>query len=171
MHKLQEPNLARKILGSIFALVSLVNVIANILWLQSGDVHKPQFHFVMRGGWNGFWFVTVIAVLLGALGLYLLMTKEPVLESKNKTVLSEEEKKNLKKDQPRNLLLLALSWSLLILSMFSLNYLWMTVGISGVFCVGVAVFSKRCPNCGYRLVYSNQLILPRSCPGCGIELK
>ena len=74
MHRLQEPGVARKIAGGVFAFVALVNLTANMCWLRSGDIHKPQLHIVMRGGWNGFWFTTMLACIFGVLGLYLLIT-------------------------------------------------------------------------------------------------
>jgi len=173
MHKLNEPSSARKIIGAIFFLVSLINLTANLSWLRTGDIHKSQFHFTMRGGWEGFWFTTVLAGFLGAAGLYLLLTKEREVASKNKTLLSAEERGSLKR-QYRISIAAFCGFLIVFLPAVALfNYFFMILVLFIYFGYIIFMFTRvRCPNCGYRLAYHNQLfILPTTCPKCGIAFK
>jgi uncharacterized membrane protein len=57
----------------VFVGVSLINLAANGYWLHTGDVHRPNFHAVMRGGWTGFWMTTLLFSGLLVAGLILLV--------------------------------------------------------------------------------------------------
>ena len=63
----------RLVAGLVFVAVGLINLVANGYWLRTGDIHRPNFHAVMRGGWTGFWMTTVLFAVLFVVGLVLLM--------------------------------------------------------------------------------------------------
>jgi uncharacterized membrane protein len=63
----------RFVAGLVFVGVSLINLAANASWLRTGDVHRPNFHAVMRGGWTGFWMTTLFFAGLLVLGVVLLV--------------------------------------------------------------------------------------------------
>lgn len=65
----------RKFTAWLFILVSLLNLVLNYNWLKTGDAHIAQLHTSMKGGWNGFWFTTILFSVLLVVGLYLLLTK------------------------------------------------------------------------------------------------
>jgi hypothetical protein len=56
-------------------------VAMNLSWLRTGDIHRPGYHMVMRGGWFGFWFTTVAAVTVIAAGVVLVCRKSKPPES------------------------------------------------------------------------------------------
>ena len=58
--------------GLILVGISLLNLAANTYWLYTGDVHRPNWHSVMRGGWRGFWVTTVLFSGLFVFGATLL---------------------------------------------------------------------------------------------------
>ena len=64
----------RLILALILTGVGIVNLAANACWLRTGDIHRPNAHIVMRGGWPGFWFTTILfgAALIAGLTLLAL---------------------------------------------------------------------------------------------------
>lgn len=62
----------RLVAGLVLVGVSLVNLVANAYWLRTGDIHRPNFHAVMRGGWAGFWMTTVVFAILLVAGVVLL---------------------------------------------------------------------------------------------------
>jgi uncharacterized membrane protein len=59
--------------GLILVGISLLNLAANTYWLHTGDVHRPNWHSVMRGGWTGFWVTTVLFSGLFVVGVTLLV--------------------------------------------------------------------------------------------------
>jgi len=59
--------------GCVPVLVGIPNLAANTLWLQAGDIHRPNHHVVMRGGWPGFWIVSILAVSVLVAGIWLLI--------------------------------------------------------------------------------------------------
>jgi hypothetical protein len=71
--------LSRRLSGALILVgVSVINLVANLSWLQTGDVHRANFHAVMRGGLPGLWMTTVLfgALLLVGLGLLVLEWRE-----------------------------------------------------------------------------------------------
>jgi uncharacterized membrane protein len=44
-------------------------------WLRTRDVHRPNHHFGMRGGWSGFWITTVLFSGLLVVGIVLLLAE------------------------------------------------------------------------------------------------
>jgi len=64
---------SKKSAGITLVLVGLVVLIGSYSWLHTGDIHRPGMHFVMRGGWLGFWFTTVMGALCLAVGALLLV--------------------------------------------------------------------------------------------------
>jgi uncharacterized membrane protein len=69
------PFSARGFIGLVFVLISLINLAANSCWLRSGDLHRPNHHFGMRGGWTGFWITTVLFSGLLVVGIVLLLAE------------------------------------------------------------------------------------------------
>ena len=67
-----KPISRRLLLGLILTGLSVLNLVANGYWLRTGDVHRPNFHSVMRGGWTGFWVTTVLYTVLLLLGVVLV---------------------------------------------------------------------------------------------------
>lgn len=65
----------RSFVGVVFVLVSLFNLGANACWLHTGDIHQPNFHVGMRGGWTGFWVTTVMFSTLLLVGVALLIVE------------------------------------------------------------------------------------------------
>ena len=63
---------ARPHVGAVFVVVGLINLVANSCWLYTGDIHRPNFHVGMRGGWTGFWITTVLFSGVLIAGLVLL---------------------------------------------------------------------------------------------------
>lgn len=63
----------RLTLGLVLTGVAVLNLAANAWWLRTGDVHRPNFHAVMRGGWTGFWITTVLFSAALVAGLVLLV--------------------------------------------------------------------------------------------------
>ena len=59
--------------GAIFVLVGLINLGPTVCWLERGDIHRPNFHAGMRGGWTGFWITTVLFSGILAVGLACLV--------------------------------------------------------------------------------------------------
>ena len=64
----------KKIIGIVFILVGIINLIANYSWLHTGDIHKPQLHIVMSGGWFGFWLTTIMGAIFAGVGVFLFVT-------------------------------------------------------------------------------------------------
>jgi hypothetical protein len=62
----------RLIAGLVFVGVGMINLVANGYWLRTGDIHHPNYHAVMRGGWTGFWMTTVFFAVLLVVGAILL---------------------------------------------------------------------------------------------------
>jgi uncharacterized membrane protein len=62
-------------MGAGSVVVALINLIANACWLQTGDIHRPDYHVGMRGGWTGFWITTVVFSGLLIVGLALLLAE------------------------------------------------------------------------------------------------
>jgi uncharacterized membrane protein len=63
----------RPFVGTMFVVVGLINLTANSCWLRTGDIHRPNYHVGMRGGWTGFWITTVLFSGMLAAGLALLV--------------------------------------------------------------------------------------------------
>ena len=66
----------RKIAGLICIFGFIINSIANIYCLRTGDIHTPQLHIYMRWGWFGFWLSTILFTIIGIWGLFLLITSK-----------------------------------------------------------------------------------------------
>jgi uncharacterized membrane protein len=63
----------RGFIGLVFVIVSLINLTANSCWLRMGDIHRPNYHVGMRGGWTGFWITTVLFSGMLVVGLVLMV--------------------------------------------------------------------------------------------------
>jgi hypothetical protein len=63
----------RLVAGLVLVGISLINLAASGYWLRTGDIHRPNFHGVMRGGWTGFWMTTVLFSGLLMVGVALLV--------------------------------------------------------------------------------------------------
>jgi hypothetical protein len=59
--------------GTVFIVVGIANLVANLLWFHTGDIHRPQLHVVMRGGWFSFWFTTVMGCGFLIAGIVLVL--------------------------------------------------------------------------------------------------
>lgn len=67
------PRVSRRLLlALVFAAAGLVNLVANACWLRTGDIHRPNLHVAMRGGWPGFWFTTVLFGMMLIAGVVML---------------------------------------------------------------------------------------------------
>jgi uncharacterized membrane protein len=62
----------RLVIGFVFVGISLINLVVNLHWLGTGDIHRPNFHSVMRGGWTGFWITTLLYSGLLVIGVVFL---------------------------------------------------------------------------------------------------
>lgn len=63
----------RLVAGLVFVGVGVINLAANGWWLRTGDIHRPNLHAVMRGGWTGFWITTILFTVLLFVGVVLLV--------------------------------------------------------------------------------------------------
>jgi hypothetical protein len=59
----------------VLLLVGVPNLFANACWLRTGDVHEPNWHAVMRGGWPAFWVIT-IGSLVAVIWASVLLLRE-----------------------------------------------------------------------------------------------
>jgi uncharacterized membrane protein len=65
----------RLIAGVVLVFVGLINLTANSCWLRTGDIHRPNYHTGMRGGWTGFWITTLLFSGLLVVGFALLVVE------------------------------------------------------------------------------------------------
>lgn len=171
--------IGRKFYGWLSIGISLINLAANLSWLKTGDIHQLQLHITMRGGWVGFWVTTVLFVVVGFIGFYLIVTKEPAFLHQHRTELTPEEKRHLQAWGRNSIIYFIVFWVFFICGVFLTIHIpilevfifMTTIVVAMVLCMILRVFSKCCPNCGFRLAYHHQLILPKTCPDCGIAFK
>lgn len=172
------PGLSRKLFAGVLIAIGLLNIIANLSWLASGDIHRPQMHVVMRGGWYGFWFSTILFSTLFIIGTLLFMTPEQP-GSMTGNSLSDRQKIGIQSVFQR-VKILTLTYGLCLaafLYAISVHCPWAMILFFTLMYIALILggrywFLQRCPSCGYRLFYANRLIFSaQKCPQCQNSFK
>ncbi len=169
-------NSKRRVVGLVFVLVSAINLTAAYVWTRTGDVHREQFHAVMKGGSPGLWTTVIIFGVLLVVGLRLLIVPEPSFPATGRSQLTPAEKAELAR-WSRGLMTAYVGFFVLLVGGAFIagsprgQWTLALVTVAYVLSFLFVVFSRRCPSCGFRIVYANRLFLPARCLGCGIAFK
>ena len=164
-------NRKRKFFGAIFLLASLFCFLPKILLCFTTNLggldiltytQKPSFLLI-----------NLFVLPFGILGLYFLLTKEHLPNIKNKRPLTPVEiKNNIRGWFVRMLCSVALVMISLVLLGFFKHWLLYATFLLGVSFWAILMTSKRCPVCGYRIIYGHGGFLPPSqCGRCGTTFK
>lgn len=164
-------NRKRKLFGMIFLLPSLFCFL-------------PKLLLCFTTNWGGldirtytqrptFLLFNLFFLPFGVIGLYFLLTKEPLPNIKNKRSLTPVEiKNNIRGWFVKILCSVALVMTSFVLLSFFNHWFFYVSFLLAVAFWAVLMTSKRCPVCGYRIIYGHPGFLPPSqCGRCGTTFR
>jgi hypothetical protein len=164
-------NRKRKFFGMIFLLPSLFCFLPKLLLYFTDNLEGLDLRTYTQK--PTFLLFNLFCLPFGVIGLYFLLTKEPLPNIKNKKSLTPDEiKNNIRAWFVIMICSLAPVMTSAFLLLFIRHWLLYAFFLLAVAFWAVLMIFKRCPVCGYRIIYGHPGALPpNKCVRCGTKFR